>query len=157
MSEKEQKKKEKELKNMADEIRDSDKNPNMQRQPENGNQAARNESGGKDSDVRNSQGRMPVQQPGPGNYNYQNPYQNNWQNRDITGMISAEGAETVTIIIRTRIMEICLRGIPMLIREVISRGITPLREEMRVPVTTAGKRKRVRGKRFFGAYASVLF
>ncbi|MCI9295861.1 MAG: serine protease [Lachnospiraceae bacterium] len=85
MSEKEQKKKEKELKNMADEIRDSDKNPNMQRQPENGNQAARNESGGKDSDVRNSQGRMPVQQPGPGNYNYQNPYQNNWQNQRYYG------------------------------------------------------------------------
>ncbi len=91
MSEKEQKKKEKELKNMADEIRDSDKNPNMQRQPENGNQAARNEAGGKDSDVRNMpdvrnpQGRMPVQQPGPGNYNYQNPYQNNWQNQRYYG------------------------------------------------------------------------
>lgn len=91
MSEKEQKKKEKELKNMADEIRDSDKNPNMQRQPENGNQAVRNESGGKDSDVRNMpdarnpQGRMPVQQPGPGNYNYQNPYQNNWQNQRYYG------------------------------------------------------------------------
>ncbi len=154
MSEKEQKKKEKELKNMADEIRDSDKNPNMQRQPENGNQAARNESGGKDSDVRNSQGRMPVDREIT---IIRIPIRITGRIRDITGMISAEGAETVTIIIRTRIMGICLRGIPMLIREVISRGITPLREEMQAPVTTAGKRKRVRGKRCFGAYASVLF
>lgn len=60
MSEKEQIKKEKELKNVADEMKEPNKDSNMQ-------------------------GRMPFQQPGPGNYSYQNPYQNNWQNQRYYG------------------------------------------------------------------------
>lgn len=108
MSEKEQKKKEKELKNVPDEMAHSDakeetagqesvaertpeiqgyvqRGPdgmqNMQGQLGSGQNAGDNmQSGGQ-----NMPNQMPGQQPGQGYYGYQNPYQNNWQNQKYYG------------------------------------------------------------------------
>jgi len=76
MSEKEQKKKDKELKNMAEQAKG---------QPENGQQGRQAQPGYGQAGAPGPQGQMPGRYPGGGYYGYQNPYQNNWQNQKYYG------------------------------------------------------------------------
>lgn len=95
MSEKEEKKKENNLKNEMGEMSYSDRNEEpagqQGRGSESGQQApegAQNMQGqpgyGQPGGV-DPQNQMPWQQPGQGYYGYQNPYQNNWQNQRYYG------------------------------------------------------------------------
>ena len=91
MSEKEQKKKEKELKNVTDQMESSDgerestgqadKMPGDDRQNADSVPNVQGPSGYGQPGGVNPQDQIPGQQPGPGHYGYQNPYQNNWQNQ----------------------------------------------------------------------------
>lgn len=108
MSEKEQKKKEKELRNVPDEMGYSDakeesaeqesaagRTPEMQgyvQQWPDGTQNMQGQPGGgqhagdsAQSGGQNMTNQMPGQQPDRGYYGYQNPYQNNWQNQKYYG------------------------------------------------------------------------
>lgn len=108
MSEKEQKKKEKELKNVPDEMEYSDakkesagqesaaeRTPETQGYVQQGPDGVQNmpEQPGIGQNAQNSvqpggqnlTNQMPGQQPGQGYYGYQNPYQNNWQNQKYYG------------------------------------------------------------------------
>ncbi len=95
MSEKEQKKKEKELKNVTDQMESSDgeresagqadKMPGDDRQNADSVPNVQGPSGYGQPGGVNPQDQMPGQQPGPGHYGYQNPYQNNWQNQKYYG------------------------------------------------------------------------
>lgn len=108
MSEKEQKKKEKELKNVPDEMEYSDakkesagqesaaeRTPEMQGYVQQGPDGVQNMPGqsgvGQNTGDsvqpggQNMTNQMPGQQPGQGYYGYQNPYQNNWQNQKYYG------------------------------------------------------------------------